>query len=241
MIATGGRPVYGYSIGILLLENTVPRIPGDIGNGFSFDFPVRHKVVWGATGERVLDPAREDLLELFLAAGRELVSEGVQAITTGCGFLAKFQKELAAALPVPVFASSLLQLPLAHATLRPDQKVGVITADARYLNERHFDAVGAASVPVVVRGGEEDPYIRKVLLEGGQELDEARMTEGMVRIARAMVEANPEIGAFVIECSQMPAYSRAVWETTGRPVYDLLTLIRWMQDTLQPRRYPAPS
>ena len=241
MITTGGYPVYGYPIGVLLLENTVPRIPGDIGNALSFQFPVRHKVVWGATGDRVLQGQGEGLLELFLEAGQELVREGVWGITTGCGFLAMFQRELAARLPVPVFTSSLMQIPMAHSMLCPGQKVGVISADARYLKEHHFKAVGAETVPMVVRGTETNDYIRKVLLEGGQELDAARMKEGVVGIAADMVQEAPEIGVFVLECSQFPPYSRAVRDATKRPVFDLNTLINWMYQTFQPTAYPETS
>ena len=38
----------------------------------------------------------------------------MQAITTNCGFLAKFQREIAAAVTVPVFTSSLMLVPMVH-------------------------------------------------------------------------------------------------------------------------------
>src|SRR6195952_5085332 len=95
-IATGGKSVYGAPLGILMLEARFPRIPGDMGNALTWPFPVLYRVVRGATPERVVLNAAEGLLPDFLHAAAELVDQGAEAITTNCGFLALFQKELAA-------------------------------------------------------------------------------------------------------------------------------------------------
>ena len=58
------------------------------------------------------------LIEPFIAAARELEADGVRAITTSCGFLAMFQKEMAAAVDIPVFTSSLLQAPVVYRMLK---------------------------------------------------------------------------------------------------------------------------
>lgn len=44
---TGGRNVYGYDIGVLMLDSVFPRICGDIGNAKTWDFPVLYKKVEG--------------------------------------------------------------------------------------------------------------------------------------------------------------------------------------------------
>ena len=49
MMVHGGYSVYGLKIGILVLDSEIPRIPGDIGNAATYDFPVVYKVVPGAT------------------------------------------------------------------------------------------------------------------------------------------------------------------------------------------------
>ena len=51
MRVRGGQNVFGYSIGILMLDTRFPRIPGDMGNATSFDFPVLYQRVRGATPE----------------------------------------------------------------------------------------------------------------------------------------------------------------------------------------------
>src|SRR5262249_12091276 len=110
----------GFSVGILMLDTRFPRIPGDIGNARTFDFPVRYHRVAGASPDRVVRGKGRELLPLFIRGARMLQGEGVRAITTSCGFLARFQTELAAAARVPLFTSSLLLVPLVHRMLPPD-------------------------------------------------------------------------------------------------------------------------
>lgn len=70
------------------------------------------------------------MLDSVLEAGKELVKEGVKAVTGDCGFMAIFQKELANQLEVPVFLSSLLQLSFISRMLGDGEKVGVITSNS---------------------------------------------------------------------------------------------------------------
>ena len=102
------------TVGILILDTRFPRPPGDIGNIATWPFPVLYKTVHGASPERVVHRKGEGLLEPFVRAAEELISEGADGITTTCGFLSLFQSELAAAIPVPVVTSSLLQVDLVN-------------------------------------------------------------------------------------------------------------------------------
>jgi hypothetical protein len=150
----GGKTVYGAAVGILVLDTKFPRMPGDIGYAPTWPFPVLYKVVRGASGERVTTAKPDDhstgLLEAFLKAGVELVAEGADGLTTTCGFLSIYQKELAAHCGVPVAASSLMQIPLVKRLLPPGKRVGVLTFDASRLTPEHFVAAGAPpDTPVV--------------------------------------------------------------------------------------------
>ena len=115
----GGFNQYGFTVGILMLDTRFPRIPGDMGNASTFPFPVRYHRVTGAVPDLVVRRGAEGLLPNFIEGARALEREGVGAITTNCGFLIKYQRELAAAVSVPVFTSSLLLVPLVHRMLGP--------------------------------------------------------------------------------------------------------------------------
>ncbi|MEM8755730.1 MAG: aspartate/glutamate racemase family protein, partial [Pseudomonadota bacterium] len=143
MIATGGRAVYGVDVGVLMLEARFPRILGDMGNARTWPFPVRYKVVRGATPDLVVRKGAPGLLDAFVEAGRELVADGARLITTNCGFLAPFRSELAAALGVPVAASALEQAASVQAILPPSRRVGILTISAETLTDAHLAAAGA--------------------------------------------------------------------------------------------------
>lgn len=116
------------AIGILMLDTIFPRIPGDVGNPDTFAFPVKYKVVKGASPQKVVVDADPHLLQPFITAAHELVETGANAISTSCGYLAIFHRELVHALDVPVFTSSLLQVHIVQSIIERDQKVGIITA-----------------------------------------------------------------------------------------------------------------
>src|SRR5215475_906523 len=142
-IAHGGKGLYGSRVGILMLEMKFPRIPGDMGNGLTWPFPVLYKVVPGATPDRVVRHKSQGLIDAFLDAAAELVQLGADGITTTCGFLSLYQKELASHVGVPVATSSLMQIPFVERILPPGKRVGVLTVSAVNLSEQHLVAAGA--------------------------------------------------------------------------------------------------
>src|SRR5947207_2563501 len=153
-IAHGGKALYGARIGILMLEARFPRIPGDMGNALTWPFPVLYKVVPGASPRRVVFDRAQGLLDAFLAAAAELVRLGADGITTTCGFLSLYQREIAAHVGVPVAASSLMQIPLIERVLPPGKRVGVLTISAAGLTREHFIAAGAdPDTPVIGTDG----------------------------------------------------------------------------------------
>src|SRR6266704_421895 len=153
-VAHGGNALYGARVGILMLETRFPRIPGDMGNALTWPFPVLYKVVPGASPRRVVFNRAEGLLDEFLAAAAELVRLGADGITTTCGFLSLYQREIAAHVGVPVAASSLMQLPLIERVLPPGRRVGVLTVSAASLTAEHLVAAGAdPTTPIVGTDG----------------------------------------------------------------------------------------
>ena len=223
-------------LGILMLDTQFPRIPGDVGNAETFSFPVRKHMVKNAYTRRVVLEGDTSLMEPFLQAAEQLQAEGVSAITTSCGFLAMFQKELAARVHIPVFASSLLQVGLVGRELPEGQCVGIMTADSRNLDHRHFRGVGIEDIPKVVYGME-GTHFHHIFVEDTTDLDVELARQNMVDVAQRMVKEHPEVGAIVFECTNMPPYADAVSAAVGRPVYDITTLANYMMSSLGPRNF----
>lgn len=231
MSASGGA-TGGAAVGIIMLDTVFPRIPGDIGNAATFPFPVRYHLVKGASVQRVVKEADPRLLSPFIEAARFLEREGVRAIATSCGFLAIFQQELSAAVDIPVLSSSLLQVPLAHAMINRRQKVGILTARARSLTDRHLAGVGIGDIPLVIAGMEEAEEFTAAFIDGKPTLDSRKVEKEMVSAAQRLAESHPEMGALVLECTNMPPYAGAVQKIIKKPVFDVVTLVRYVHESL---------
>jgi len=238
----GGVNLYGYSVGVLVLDTRFPRIPGDIGNAATFDFPVRYHRVAGATSAAVVRGGQRELLPLFIEGARSLEREGVRAITTSCGFLARFQPALAAAVSIPVFTSSLMLVPLVHRMLPPARAVGVLTVDASSLGPEHLSGAGVTGdMRVVVAGLETEKEFTRVLLDDGLTLDVDAARQEHLTVARRMLDAHPEIGAIVLECTNMPPYRTDIQAATGLPVFDITTLVRMVHEAVRQGLPPRPA
>ncbi|PZR87777.1 MAG: hypothetical protein DI537_25395 [Stutzerimonas stutzeri] len=236
-IARGGKAVYGAPLGVLMLEARFPRIFGDMGNAATWPFPVLYRVVSGASPEKVVLKGAAGLLPDFVVAAQELVRLGAEAITTNCGFLSLFQQELAAAVGVPVATSSLMQVPWVQATLPPGKRVGLVTVSAATLTPEHLTAVGVpAETPVTgTENGRE--FFRVLIKAEKEEMDIDLAEQDVVEAALRLVAAHPEVGAIVLECTNMPPYAAAVQVATGLPVYDIYSMITWFHAGLRPRDF----
>ena len=236
-IARGGKSIYGAPLGILMLEARFPRIPGDMGNGETWPFPVLFRVVRGATPEKVVLLGAKGLLPDFIAAAQELVHLGAEAITTNCGFLSLFQRELAEAVQVPVATSSLMQVPWVQATLPPGKRVGVITVSKQSLTPAHLDAAGVPrDIPCVgTESGRE--FFRVLIRADHQDMDIDLATQDILDAGRALVAQHPDVGAIVLECTNMPPYAAALRDALGLPVYDVYSMITWFHAGIRPRRF----
>jgi hypothetical protein len=236
-IARGGKAIYGAPLGILMLEARFPRIPGDMGNGTTWPFPVLYRVVRGASPEKVVLNGASGLLQDFLDAAADLVAQGAEAITTNCGFLSLFQKELAAHVGVPVATSSLMQVPWVQAMLPPGQRVGLVTVSGSSLTPKHLEAVG---VPLdIPREGTESgrEFFRVLIKAEKDDMDVDLAEQDVVEAAQRLVARHPDVGAIVLECTNMPPYAAAVQRAVGRPVYDIYSMITYFHAGIRPRSF----
>ncbi|HSB41929.1 MAG TPA: aspartate/glutamate racemase family protein [Methylomirabilota bacterium] len=242
MRVQGGQNLYGFAVGILMLDTRFPRIPGDMGNATTFDFPVRYHRVPGASPDRVVRQGQRELLPAFIEGARLLEREGVRAVTTNCGFLAKFQPELAAAVSIPVFTSSLMLVPLVHRMLPPGRAVGILTVNAASLGPEHLAGAGIApDVPLVVAGLETEKEFTRVLLDDQLTLDVDAARREHLTVTRRMLDAHPEIGAIVLECTNMPPYRADIEAAAGLPVFDITTLVRMVHEAVRHGLPPRPA
>lgn len=236
MTTLGGKTVFGASVGILMLNTRFPRIPGDIGNATTWPFPVQYKVVPAATPDNVVRGDAAPLLQSFIDAGQELVDLGCDGIATNCGFLVPFQAEMSRALGVPVASSSLLQASLIKQTLPADQHLGILTISSETLTTKHLDAAGIPHDTPIGGTGEASHFTTQILGDA-LEIDFDQARQDNVTAALQLVENHPNIGAILLECTNMVPFAADIRRATGRPVFSIYTYLLWFQSGLLPRRF----
>jgi Asp/Glu/hydantoin racemase len=232
------QQIAGYSIGIVYIENIDYTVmPGNVVNACTYDFPVRMRAVENLTNTRLFD-ADPTIAEDILAAARHMVEkEGVRAICSACGFFGNYHRQVAGALDVPVALSSLVQIPMIRSTLAPGQKIGILTANAAAMTDALFENCGISDAGglVIEDTLDTEQFSAVVKMTGGFDNGVAR--QEVVEAARKLMAKEPGIGALLLECSDMPPYAAAIQAETGLPVFDFITLIRWLHHAVAQRPY----
>ncbi len=226
---------YGRPLGIVTLDEKIPCPPGTPGNPTTFSHPVIYEVVKGADIESLIGLNDPDSAPAFLEAAKVLADKGVAAIAGNCGLMIVHQAALAKAVSVPVLMSSLLQVPIVAAMLGPHARVGIMASSRRNLKAEHLVLAGAADIPVAIATMDGHPHFRAAMGEGVVDFD--KVEAEVAEVARDLVARNPDIGAIVFECVDLPPYAHAVQEATGLPVYDITTLINHTLGALVRRRF----
>ena len=233
MAEAGGKSLHGTPVGILMLDARFPRVPGDMGNALTWPFPVHYKIVRGASPDQVVRHNAQGLLPDFIAAARELVADGVDGITNNCGFLSLFQDELAHAVNVPVVASALMQVPILQTVLPPGQRVGIITISRPSLSEDHLNHANVPlDTPIIgTDGGRE---LSRVILDDEPEMDVELARLDMIDAGRSLIEEHGNIGAILLECTNMVPYAADLRREFGLPIFSIYTFVTWFQSALMP-------
>ena len=235
----GRQLSYGESIGILLLENFVPFIPGDTANATTYSYPVRFERVEGLSVERIFNHDMSMYDELKKSALR-LQREGVRAITGDCGFMALYQKRLMSEIDMPIFLSSLIQLHFILNIISPDSKVAIITANKKSLISELFETLNITKEMqqrIHIEGLETCPEFKEAVIEEKGTLDSSLMEECVVNSALKAQEEGSNVKAILLECSLLPPYAKQVAEATGLPVFDYITMIDYVHEAIIKKNY----
>ena len=237
-----GQVVSGVAIGIILFGQAGYAMPpGSVENATSFKYPVLYTSIEAASVESVVSPELDPaVLSQLIEAGKHLQKQGCRAIIGACGFFGNYLPEVITELDVPCFFSSLMQIPLILRSLRPEQKVGVLTANGEVLSGAPVLKNCGIDDParVIISGAEVLPEMQKIL-SGEGHYNVYQLEQGLKQLARNLVEEHPDVGAMLLECTLFPTHSRAVQDTVRLPVYDFVTLIDWVYSAVVRRSFPG--
>jgi len=237
---------YGMGIGIMILDDVYPGFPGDVRNASAFPYPIQYEMVEGIDIKQLLwHEDKSPCLAPILAAAKKLESMGCRAIAAECGYFAYFQREVASYVDIPVFMSSLLQVPFIQQLISPKKDVGILCYQRQFLTEAHLKSVGIQPGSNYIIAGASDDYqcteldklwnweVRPEKPEAVYDIQEEQMVNACVE----MTMANPSIAAIMLECTGMQPFARAIQRAVDLPVFSWGTILDYAYSVVAHRDY----
>lgn len=227
---TEGSMFQGMTVGILKISGThVVFLPGNVANATTYKFPVRLYPIPGLGHHQVIsgDPS---VLESVIEGAKELERGGCRVIVGNCGYFGHFQREVAESVDCLTFLSSMIQVPWILTGLKRSQKLLVMCADSKNLDDHLMES---CRVPVedrercVVAGMEDYPEFQNILYDKGV-TDFEKLGQEMNDCIAKQIQAHPEIGAILLECTEFPPYASQIQEEFNLPVFDFITMINYL-------------
>jgi hypothetical protein len=120
-------------------------------------------------------------------------------------------------------------------TLPPGTLVALETVWGSTFSPAHRAGAGVPlDTPLV--GTENGREFFRVLIKAEKDdMDVALAEQDVVEAGKELVARHPEVGAIVLECTNMPPYAAALQAEVGLPVYDIYSMITWFHAGLRPR------
>jgi len=226
----------GYAIGVIGVKTNFPLIVGNIVNVKTFPFPVYVKVLEHIDGSDILT-YREEYVEAIIDAANDLVSIGARAVVGACGSFANYQTAISDQVAVPTFMSVMLQVPLVMMGLRSDQTIGVLAFDKAAVTSHVFAECGI-SEPERLRIYSTDAMEQSIKLRAGDPtFSNEQFGDDLAEMSINIVEDDPDVGAIVIQCSELPPYAWKIQRATGLPVFDVNSLVTWAHQAAERQVY----
>lgn len=225
-----------FSVGILMFPGNGERLLGDPGREGTFPFPVKYKVVQGSYQDLI--EGSQKICDSLCNAAVQLESEGVSAIAGDCGLMVLYQEQLAKSVKVPVIASSLILLPMLQDIFGREKNIGIITGHSKLLSERHLSSAGVAQDSnITIVGLENGPHFKEAVLDKHCSQNYDRMMADVFSAVDELLNRTGEVGAILLECSNLPTYARAIADRYKTPVFDVTMALKFLAAAAKPERY----
>jgi hypothetical protein len=216
---------YGMGLGIMVLDDAYPGFPGDVRNASAFPFPVQYEIAEGVNNYTLVwEEDKSPCLPPIQRAAKKLEKMGCRAIAAECGYFAYFQKDVAGYVDVPVFMSSLLQVPFIQQII---QNVG-IDLNSNFVIAGSQDEYGLPEFDNLWDHSKR-PECPEVYYDKAE--------NDMVRISREFIRAHTGIGALMLECTGMQPFARAIQREIDLPVFSWGTLLDYAYSVVVHRDY----
>ena len=229
-----GRNIFGVTIGLVQMHVNLAMIPGNMSNATTFDFPMLYRRMNAENAFDVMaNPPAQNFTDGIVEAAQWLELQGVKAIMGNCGFFGSYQNVVKAKINVPFFSSSLMMLPKMVHSMPGNKKVGVITANGPTLKKvQAIENCGLSLQDkenrIVVMGCENGAEFSGAIMANTGKYNPAKVEKEIVDVAKQMLSENKDIGAILLECTELSPHAVAVSNAVRMPVWDYTTLTKWI-------------
>jgi hypothetical protein len=235
-VVTGwdGRNVFGVTIGLVQMHVNLAMIPGNMSNATTFDFPILYRRMNADNVADVMaNPPTQNFTDAIVEAAQWLELQGVRAIMGNCGFFGSYQNAVKARINVPFYSSSLMMLPMMVHSMPGNKKVGVITANGPVLEKvQAIENCGLSPEDkenrIVVMGCENGAEFSSAIMANTGVYNPLKVGQEIVAVAKQMLQENKDIGAILLECTELSPHAAEVQNAVRMPVWDYTTLTKWI-------------
>jgi len=210
-------------IGVLMLDTSSPKIPGDPANSKTFKYPIITEKVIGISAIDLLNESKSNWnTKRVLEGAKKLEKRGVSLIVGDCGLFSSYQEKVSSSLEVPFIGSSLVFVPFLEKVF--SKKIGLLVGDSRLETGDFFVKTGINLERVRICGMERAPEFRSVILEGTKQIEIDRMRREVVDLVNEFSKKNKDMSCLVLECTNLIPFAFDIQIEASLPVFDVVVL-----------------
>ena len=141
---------------------------------------------------------------------------------------------LSTRLPIPIATSALLQLHSILPLLPAKKSVGILTFDGTQLGDKHLTQIGLSQEAIrrtIIKGPPSSGHLHRLIKQNAP-YSHSDIENELVQTARQLLKERPDVGAILLECTQMPPFADAIQRALQLPIYDVYTMGCWFYSGL---------
>lgn len=118
-----------------------------------------------------------------------------------------------------------------------DRPLGVVCASSRAIDDRVLSQCGIeprGRLRLTEMSGQRE---FDQMLAGSLSLDVSALEHEVVTVVEALLAHTPDLGAIMLQCSDLCPFSHTLQERFELPVYDAVGLVLWLHQTLDATCY----
>ena len=81
---------------------------------------------------------------------------------------------------------------------------------------------------MVIKGLEDKEVFTDFTVQNWDRVDTEKCRAELLEATEELLHENDDIGAMVLECTNMPPYTKDIQQVVGMPVFDIVTLVNFV-------------